>query len=44
MEERTAGTLGVAIALAEQSTDLLRVHDIRATYDAIVAWQTVRDG
>jgi dihydropteroate synthase len=44
VEERTAGTLGVAIALAEQSTDLLRVHDIRATHDALVAWQTVRDG
>jgi dihydropteroate synthase len=43
VEERTAGTLGVAIALAEQRTDIIRVHDIRATRDALTAWQAVRE-
>lgn len=41
VEERTAGTLGVAVALAEQHTDILRVHDVRAVRDALLAWQTV---
>ena len=42
VEERMAGTLGVAIALAEQSTDIIRVHDVRSTRDALLAWQAVR--
>lgn len=41
VEERNAGTLGVSIALAAQGTDILRVHDVRATRDALLAWQTV---
>lgn len=41
VEERSAGTLGVAIALAMQSVDILRVHDVRAVRDALLAWQTV---
>lgn len=41
VEERIAGTLGVSLALAAQGTDILRVHDVRATRDAILAWQTV---
>ncbi len=41
LEERDAGTLGVSLALAAQGTDLLRVHDVRATRDALLAWQTV---
>jgi len=41
VEERTAGTLGVSLALAAQGTDILRVHDVRATRDALLAWQTV---
>jgi dihydropteroate synthase len=41
VEERTAGTLGVAIALAAQHCDLIRVHDVRATRDALVAWHEV---
>jgi dihydropteroate synthase len=42
VEERLAGTLGVSIALAEQGVDVLRIHDVAATRDAIIAWRTVR--
>ena len=41
VEERNAGTLGASLALAAQGTDILRVHDVRATRDALLAWQTV---
>ena len=41
VEERHAGTLGVSIALASQGTEILRVHDVQATRDALLAWQTV---
>ena len=44
IEERNAGTLGVSIALAAQGTDILRVHDVRATRDALLAWRTVLEG
>lgn len=44
IEERNAGTLGVSLALATQRTDILRVHDVRATRDALLAWQTVLRG
>ena len=42
IEERNAGTIGVSIALAEQGTEILRVHDVQSTRDAILAWQTLR--
>lgn len=42
VEERESGTVGVSIALAEQGTDVLRIHDVRAVKDAMVAWDTVR--
>lgn len=42
VDERLAGTLGVAIALAEQGTDLLRVHDLRAVRDALAAFRAIR--
>ncbi|MBC7819789.1 MAG: dihydropteroate synthase, partial [Planctomycetaceae bacterium] len=41
VEERNSGTLGVSLALAAQGTDILRVHDVRATRDALLAWHTV---
>jgi len=44
VDERTAGTLGVSIALAGQSTDIIRVHDVAANRDAILAWQTINAG
>ncbi len=43
LEERTAGTIGVAVALAEQGVEILRVHDIAAVRDAITAWRVVRE-
>ncbi len=42
VEERLAGGLGVSIALAEQGVELLRVHDVAAHRDALVAWRTVK--
>ena len=41
VDERLAGTVGVSIALAEQGTDLIRVHDVAACRDAITAWHSV---
>ena len=41
VDERTYGTLGISVALAMQSTDILRVHDVRATRDVLLAWQTI---
>lgn len=43
VEERQSGTIGVAIAVAEQGAELIRVHDVQAVGDAILAWQTLRD-
>ena len=44
VDERSSGTLGVALALAEQGVDLLRVHDVPTLQDALVAWHAVRTG
>lgn len=41
VEERLCGTLGVAIAVAQQRADMIRVHDVRETRDTLVAWQAV---
>ena len=41
LDERSFGTVGVSIALAQQNVDLLRVHDVAATQDAIAAWQAI---
>lgn len=38
VEERLAGTVGVSIALAQQHTDMIRVHDVAAVKDALAAW------
>lgn len=42
VEERLAGTVGVSLALFENGADVLRVHDVQATRDAILAWSAVR--
>ena len=42
VEEQSAGTIGVAVALAELGTDVLRIHDVRAVRDALVAWDAIR--
>ena len=40
----TAGTIGVSIGLASLGVDYLRVHDVLAVRDALVAWKTVTEG
>ena len=44
VEERLAGTLGVAIAAASQSADIIRVHDVQQIKDALLAWHAIRNG
>ena len=41
LDELLAGTIGVAIALALQGTDVLRVHDVQATHDALCAFRAL---
>lgn len=43
VDERLFGTVGVSVALALQGTEILRVHDVAATRDAIVACRAVGD-
>lgn len=44
VEERLAGTVGVSTALADLGADIIRVHDVRATRDALIARQAVMSG
>ena len=44
VEERSAGTIGVSVALATLGADWLRVHDVRGVRDALTAWRTVLGG
>ena len=41
VEERLFGTLGVAVAVAQQQADLIRVHDVGPTRDTLLAWRAV---
>lgn len=41
VDERVFATVGISIALAMQSTEIIRVHDVAATRDAILAWNVV---
>lgn len=41
LDEVSAATIGVAVASALNGADLLRVHDVRATRDALIACWTV---
>ncbi|HAP08957.1 MAG TPA: dihydropteroate synthase [Planctomycetaceae bacterium] len=41
VDERQAGTIGVAVALASRGVDVLRIHDVQPVRDALVAWQAV---
>lgn len=43
VDERTYGTVGVSVALAAQGVDIIRVHDVAATRDALLAWRAVTD-
>ena len=42
VEERLAGTIGVSIALAQQGVDILRVHDVAAIHDALLACSALK--
>jgi len=44
VEERMFGTIGVAISVAAQGADMIRVHDVRETRDALLAWHVTRPG
>jgi len=44
LDERDAGSLGVSLAAAQLGADYLRVHDVRQTRDALVAWSAVIHG
>lgn len=44
VDERSSGTLGVALALAAQGVDLIRVHDVASLRDTFVAWRSVMTG
>jgi dihydropteroate synthase len=41
VDELLAGTIGVAIALAVEGIDILRVHDVQATRDALSAFAAI---
>lgn len=41
LDERTFGTVGVSVALAAQGAEIIRVHDVAASRDAIVAYRAV---
>lgn len=44
VEERLAGTVGVSVALNQLQSDVLRVHDVKATRDAMIAAETILEG
>lgn len=41
IDERVFGTAGVAVALAMQGTDIIRVHDVAAIHDCLAAWRMI---
>jgi dihydropteroate synthase len=43
VDETLFATVGVSVALARQRVDIIRVHDVAATRDAVLACQTVLD-
>lgn len=43
VDETLFATVGVSAALAQQQVDILRVHDVAATQDAVLAFRTVLD-
>ena len=44
VDERTQGTVGITVALAAQGTDVIRVHDVAANRDALLAWKAIANG
>ncbi|GIX03765.1 MAG: dihydropteroate synthase [Planctomycetaceae bacterium] len=41
VDERLYGTLGISLALAHRGIHILRVHDVRATRDALIAYRAI---
>ena len=41
VDERTQATVGITVALAAQCTDIIRVHDVCANRDALLAWKAI---
>ena len=41
VEERLFGTIGVAVGVAAQRADMIRVHDVRETREVLLAWRAV---
>ena len=41
IDDRLAGSVAVALAAAARGARLLRVHDVRATVDALAAWSAI---
>jgi dihydropteroate synthase len=41
LDERLFGTLGITLSLALQSIDIIRVHEVAANRDALLAWRAV---
>jgi dihydropteroate synthase len=41
LDERLAGSIGVAVAVAQLGAEIVRVHDVRAVRDALFAWQAI---
>ena len=39
VSDRTAGTIGVALSLARQGVQILRVHDVAAVRQALLLFQ-----
>jgi dihydropteroate synthase len=44
VDERLFATVGVSVAVALQGAQIIRVHDVAATRDAILACQAVLGG
>lgn len=44
VDERTSGTIGVSLAVAALGADIIRIHDVRETRDALLAWHTILRG
>jgi dihydropteroate synthase len=42
VDERVAGSVAAAIMCAQQGADIVRVHDVGATVDALKVWQALR--
>jgi dihydropteroate synthase len=43
VERRMAGSIGAALAAAEQGALIVRVHDVAETVDALDVWQAGRE-